>query len=97
MLRGQRDRDCRVSRGFADTVSKNVGAGAAQAAAASRHPTAFARTPYPLALPCLRSPHIARQFSQEKSPRAEGAKRARAAGQVYFRHQPEYVPHTPIR
>jgi len=30
-----RDRDKRVNRGFADTVSKNVGASAAQAAAAS--------------------------------------------------------------
>lgn len=47
--------------------------------------------------PALRSPHTARQFSQEKPPRAEGPKRARAAGQIHFRHQPEYVPHTPIR
>lgn len=52
MLRGQRDSDCQVSRGFADTVSKNVGAGAAQAAAASRHPATLARTLCPFALPC---------------------------------------------
>ena len=40
-----------MSRGFADTVSKNVGAGAAQAAAACRHPTAYPRMSCPRPLP----------------------------------------------